>query len=270
MCAPSPPAAPDFTGAATTQGSANTQSAIASALLNRGTQTTPYGTRTWTPQGTLNVPGIGDLPGFDLPNYSSNISLTPQAQRIFDTQMSQSEQMAQLGNQSLGQTQTSLGRPLNISGVRDLQDRAYGAMTSRLDPQWAQAGTSRETQLTNQGLRPGGEAYDNAMRVHNQGKNDAYQQAQLAALSYGPQLLQEEVALRQLPLNELNALRTGSQVGVPQFQGGQAPNIGAGNFQNAAAQQGQYDQGLYNAEAGQAGSTQSGLFSLGAAALMFF
>ena len=270
MCAPDAPAAPDYTGAAKTQGAANTQAAIASALLNRGKQVTPYGTQTWTQQGNIDIPQIGDVPGFQLPNYGSEIALTPQAQKIFDTQMQQSEGMADLGNQSLQQTQSSLGKPLDTSGVKQLQDKAYGAMTARLDPQWAQAGTSRETQLTNQGLRPGGEAYDNAMRVHNQAKNDAYQQAQLAALGYGPQLLQEETAMRQLPLNELNALRTGSQVGVPQFQGSQAPSVGAPNYQNAAAQQAQYQQGLYNAQAGQSNAMQSGLFSLAASAIPMF
>ena len=265
MCSGSPPPAPDYTGAAQTQGAANVQSSIASALMNRGTQTTPYGTKTWTPEGMVDVPSIGTLPAFSLPNYSSNISLTPQGQRIFNTQMSQSEQMAALGNQSLAQTQSSLGKPLDIQGVRGLQDKAYGAMTSRLDPQWAQAGTSRETQLTNQGLRPGGEAYDNAMRVFNQGKNDAYQQANLAALNYGPQLLQQEAALRQMPLNELNALRTGAQVGLPQFQGAQAPNATAGNFQNAAAQKGQYEQGLYNSEVAQDNAMMAGLATIAAA-----
>ena len=267
MCAPSAPAAPDYAGAAATQGSANVQAAIASALMNKGTVNTPLGSQYFQNVGDRWVPRVGDQPGFTIPNFTQNVTLSPEAQKIFDTQMKQSEGMANLGNQSLQQTQTSLGKPLDVTGVKDLQDKAYGAMTSRLDPQWAQAGTSRETQLVNQGLRPGDEAYGNAMRVFDQGKNDAYQQAQLAALGLGPQLLQEEAMTRQMPLNELNALRTGSQVGMPQFQNQSGPQIQAPNYQNAAAQQAQYQQGLYNAQVGQSNALMGGLFSLGGSAM---
>ena len=267
---PSPPPAPDYTGAAAQQGQSNVQAAIVSALLGRPNQYSPLGSQTWTQTGTQKVPGVGNTPGFTLPTYSGSINLTPQGQRIYDTQLQQSEQMANLGNAALDRTQQGLSKPFDYSGVQDVQDASYGAQTARLDPQWNQAQTSQETRLVNQGLRPGGEGYDNAMRVFNQGKNDAYQQARLAAIQTAPQTLQQAAYLRTLPLNELNALRSSSQVQMPQFaqqtQGGQ---VGAAPVYNAAVQQGQYGQGLYNAQMAGQNAITSGLFSLAGAALPF-
>lgn len=263
MCSASPPNAPDYKGAAQTQGSAEIQAAIANAIMNRPQQNTPLGSQSWTQTGTAKVPEAGGLPGFDVPTYQSDITLSPQGQRIYDTALNTQENL-------LGQASQSLGKPMDASNVKELTDQAYSTMTSRLDPQWSQAKTSEETKLTNQGLRPGGEAYDNAMRVFGQQQNDAYQQAGLAALGYSPQLLQQQIAMRVQPLNELQALQTGAQVGMPQFAGTSPTNVGAPNYQTALGQQSQYLQGLYNAQAQEAASMNSGMAALGGAALLAF
>ncbi len=61
---PSPPPAPDYTGAAqaTSQGSA--QAAIANNLLNMRNTSTPLGSQTFNQNGTYDIPGIGGQPGF--------------------------------------------------------------------------------------------------------------------------------------------------------------------------------------------------------------
>lgn len=83
------------------------------------------------------------------------------------------------------------------------------------------------------------------------------------------QAIQEQAFLRQLPLNEINALRSGSQVNMPQFQqytgGGQvaaAPIFGATQAQDQA------NIARYNADAAQKGGMMSGLFGLGSSALL--
>ena len=65
------------------------------------------------------------------------------------------------------------------------EQAVYDRMTSRLDPQWEQMGESLESQLWNQGLRPGDEAYDEAMDDFNRRRTDAYQAAQNEAVLAG-------------------------------------------------------------------------------------
>ena len=161
------------------------------------------------------------------------------------------------------------------------EDSAYQAATSRLDPQWNQRQAAMETQLRNQGLAPGGEAYTNAARDFNFGRNDAYQQAQANAVNQGltnqqaqfnmglaanQTGLQEAMALRNQPLNELNALRSSSQVSNPQFGNIPQQQTTAGpNMMGAAQAQSGYDMGLFNQQAQNANAFNSGLFSLGSA-----
>ncbi len=239
----SPPPAPDYKGAAE-----------ATAASNRYNQNTPYGNLTWS-----------SSPGSDgNPQWTSSISLDPRVQSALDQQLDFSTQMGNLGQQQLGQVQAQ-GQP-DLSSVQGVADKAYGAMTSRLDPQWEQREGSFQNQMANQGIPVGSEAYENANREFQQGRNDAYQQANLGAIQTMPQTYQMATDQYNQPLNRFNAFRTGTQVNSPQFQ---QPGGGA-NLLGAAQAQGQYGQGLYNAEVGSANSANSGMAQVGSAALMAF
>jgi phage-related protein len=136
---------------------------------------------------------------------------------------------------------------------------------------WQQREQQMNTQLINQGLRPGTEAYSNASRDFNVGRNDAYQQAIMAGINTMPQTYQMASALRNQPLNELNALRTGAQVTNPQFQ--QAPQQQTAPGANMlGAAQSQYGGALdgYNAQVGQDNAMTSGLFSLAGSGMTAF
>jgi hypothetical protein len=263
---PSPPPAPDYTGAANATSQGSVQAAIANNLLNQRNTYTPLGSQTFQQTGTTSVPGVGGQPGFDIPQYSQNIQMTPEGQRLYQGQLGLSQGLLDTANQSLGQTQASLGSPQDFGSVNDIADQSYAAQTARLDPQW-QANTQQEqTALANQGLSPGGEAYDNAMRVFNQGKNDAYTQARLASIATMPQTYQLSTAERMQPLTELNALRTGAQPQMPQFQPvPTAGGIQGANQLGAAQAQNQYGMGLYNSQVGQQNSMLSGLLGVGGA-----
>jgi hypothetical protein len=77
------------------------------------------------------------------------------------------------------------------------------------------------------------------------------------------QALQQQLALRNQPLNEITGLMGASQVTVPQFQGYQGATQTAPNLYGAA--QNQYQAGLdqYNAKVASNNATTSGLFGLG-------
>jgi hypothetical protein len=74
---------------------------------------------------------------------------------------------------------------------------------------------------------------------------------------------------RQTPLNEINALMSGSQVSNPFAVPGAAQNANVAPAPLFGAAQAQYgaDMNRYNAEAAQNSAMMSGLFSLGGAAM---
>lgn len=262
--APSPPPAPDYAKAAT-----------ATNESSRVNQYTPYGSQVYTPGSPAQEARYDPMTGAYIPAsagtpWSSTTTLAPQAQQALDAQMAASAGMGQLGVSQMGRVNQQYSKPMDSSSVQDVSDKAYGAMTSRLDPQWQQAETMQKTQLANQGLTPGGEAYDNAMRVFNQGKNDAYQQANLGAIGTMPQTYQLESSIYNQPLNTLNAIRSGAQIQNPSFG---ATGTGA-NMLGAAQAQGQYAQGLYGAQVGetnaQNANTTQGVAAAAAIAAMMF
>lgn len=240
---PSPPPAPDYAGAAQ-----------ATAKGNRIDQYTPYGQMVYS-----NVGGDPD-------RWQSDITLSQTGQKLLDYQNAASMGLGDQTAQALGRVDESLDKPFDYGSVQDVQDQSYQAQTDRLNPEWDQRQESTETQLINQGLRPGTEAYDNAMRTFSQGRNDAYGQARLQAINTAPQTFQIANALRNQPLNELNALRTGAQVTNPTFNSNQpagADRLGAANSQYNAAM------GGYNADSASASNFNNGLMNLAGTAAMF-
>ena len=258
---PDMPAQPDYVGAARTQAMGSIGANIANNISAQNDVNTPLGSSAYNQIGTtsLNIPGIGNV---EIPRYQQNISLSPEQQALYEGQT------ATQGN-LLGQTYNNINQPFDMQGVQGVADKAYGAITNRLDPLWQQREAAQKTQLANQGLAPGGEAYTNAMRDFNAGRNDAYQNANLAAIQTMPQTMQIAQGLRDMPLNEMNALKSGSPVSMPQFQptqfaqGAQGPNM-----LQATGQQGAWQQAMYNAAVGQQNAQTQGLMGLGGAALM--
>jgi len=140
---------------------------------------------------------------------------------------------------------------------QEVGDAIYNQFESRLDPQWEQTQNRAEIRMRNQGLQPGDQAFnDNQFNV-DRAQNDAYQTAQNSAITgagaeasraYGDKLkysgqmfgqdydrskyqtvlrqnqISEDLQRRGSSLNELNALVSGQQVGLPKFPG--VPNSG--------------------------------------------
>lgn len=355
---PPPPPVPDYAGAATAQGAANKESAIASSMLSNPNIYSPYGSQTVSysegPNGNL-VPTVTQ-------------SLNPQSQAIFDQQQNVRQGLANISGQALNTAQgvlstpfsfggpgvqTSIDNPtltmdagqngyagqrnrLDLSGVAKMPINAgmtgQEAILSRLEPTLARQRTSLETQLTNQGLRPGSEAWDNATRDFSQqatdqrtqaalqgigldmtANNQGYQQAlstgqfgnqanltnaqfmnaanlanaqfqnaaagqqfnqNLQAGQFGntaqQQALAQAIQSRQMPLNEISALMSGSQIQNPQFQPYTGQTIQAAPLMQAAQAQGQAGLQQYGIQQGAANANMGGLYQLGGAGLMAY
>jgi hypothetical protein len=275
MCSPSPPPAPDYRGAAAEQGAANVDAARAQGKLNNPNVISPYGTQTVSYQG-------------DQPTITQTFS--PDQQRIYDQSNATKLQLSQLSGQGAEALQGVVGKGVDFSGApaapgdySSLRNQTIDAMMARPKEDYARAQDQKHSDLIAAGIRPGTQAYDSQMQLLQRGLNDAGTQAAgnagiLTSQAYQmdadrrKQAITEQLAQRQVPLNEITALMSGSQVSNPFSTPGFAQNAQVGAAPVFAAQQatGQWDRDNANAAAAQAGGLQSGLFQLGAAGISAF
>jgi len=254
MGKPSTPAAPDYKGAAE-----------ATAAGNRVNQYTPYGNYTYNQEGT-------DPQGN--PTYSATTSLSPDQQRLLDAQTQTSLQMAGLQGKGFNAVQNAFGNLPNASQLPAQQinpgQTAQDAILARQMPILNQQHDRLNNQLANQGIQLGSEAYGQAQDQFGRQMNDVTSQAALQGIDVGQQArqqgMQEQNYYSTMPLNMLNALRTGSQVTNPTF-GQTAPGA---NYSQAAQAQGQADMNSYNAGVGSSNSMTGGLMQLGGTGLMAY
>ena len=270
MCtsSPSPPPAPDYAGAATATAAGNLEATRAATAANRINQYTPYGSLTYNRDPSAATPDEG---------WSATQSLSPEQYQILQRNQNLSTGLLGTAETGLGKVNDLLSNPtidesrlaqMPISG-QSVQD----AIMSRLDPQMARRREQLDQNLANQGIPIGSEAYTNSMTDQGQQENDLRINAALQGINTGlgarQQGIQEQTYMQDRPLNVVNALRTGSQVTMPQFANvpQQSTTTGA-NYLGAAQQQGQWDQNMYNQGVGSNNAMMSGLFSLGGAGLM--
>ena len=178
------------------------------------------------------------------------------------------------------------------------RQRVEQAILARLEPQFRQDEAAMQNKLLSAGLEVGSPVYNSELHRLQQGQNDARQQAILAGgmeesrqvglnaalqgqgFSQGlqgaqfdnatrQQMLAELLLQRNTPLNEMNSLRTGSQVAMPNFQGYYTNNAAAAPMFDAAQAQGNYN--MAAAQNSQSGfnSTLGSLATLGSAAIQF-
>ena len=261
MSKPSAPPAPDYVGAAKQQGASNLETAIAQSKLANPWQTNALGSRT--------IDYSGNITGDPLVPYVRD-SLTPLGEARQAQEGRIISNLGDVAESGLGRVSQAMATPFSFASADEAQKAAEGAYLDRLNPIFQRDEDALRTRLATQGLTQGSEAWRNEMDNFGRAKNDALSQAVLKGFEIRPQTIQQESFLRNIPLNELNALRTGSQVSMPQFQGFQGGNIAPTPIANAAAQQGQYAGDVYNADVGTYNSQMGALGTLGAAGLLSY
>jgi hypothetical protein len=266
---PSAPPPPDYAGAAQATAAGNLDAARAAAAANRVNQVTPYGNLTYTHDKNAATPDDG---------WTVTQSLAPAQQQLLDQQNKTSLGLSSLTDRGLGFVNDALSNAITKDSLPadmvNAGQTGQDALMARFQPQIDQSHAALETQLANQGVTQGSEAYNNAMRVQNQSENDLRMQAALNGINVGQnaqnQQLQLQTALQNQPLNILNAVRSGSQVTNPTFTSvpTQATTSGP-DLLSAAQQQSGYNQGLYNSKVASANSSNSATGSaLGTAAMI--
>jgi len=305
MCAPAPPAAPNYQQAAQAQGSENRQTAEFNSRLNNPNVVNPYGTQSTTystnfDQAALDRDRAAWLSGggrpdrfkYDPDKYTIRTptltqTFSPEQQAIFNQQNQAKFGLGQLANTGIGSLGEVIGQNVDLSGISavprsgEVNQRVIDAMTSRTMEDYGRKRDEANSQMIAAGLRPGSKGYDDAMQLIQRGENDARQQAVLAGYDQGAKTfgqdtqsrgmeLSDYYAQRQTPLNEIAALMSGSQVTNPYTMPGyQASGNAQGSPLFGATQAtGDWNTGLYNAKAAQQGNMMQGLFGLGSMGMM--
>jgi hypothetical protein len=161
------------------------------------------------------------------------------------------------------------------------EEAIYGQWSSRAMPEQARSEEALRTRLANQGFSEGDEGYDYALQKMREQQADAQRQAQyqatigaggeaqrmlgmeaqagaqnfgqrMQASQYDTQRRQQEIAeamqQRGFSLNEINALLTGQQVGMPSMPGFNTSAAAQGpQYMQAAQLTGQADLDRFNA-----------------------
>jgi len=267
--APSAPAAPDYRAAAQETAAGNLDAARAATAANRVNQVTPYGNLDYT---------ISGQDPYGNPTWTATTSLSDVGQQLLNNQNAASLGLGGTINAALGRVQSTMGQEFNpnlpSTGFNPGQSYQEAYM-QRLAPQIEQNREAMQARLANQGIAPGTQAYDNAMRQQAQRENDLLLGATTQGFGVGSQANQQafnqEMTKYNMPLNTLSALRSGSQVQNPSFVNSAQQATTSGADILGAAQMG------YNAQMGDFNQKQAaqqnfnqGLMGLGGAGIMAF
>jgi hypothetical protein len=218
--------------AANAQALGNLAGAQTATQANRVNQNTLYG-------------GLNYQQGVDAngnPTWTANQTGTDQTQGLV--------------NSSLAGLQQSINNPMyGINPGQTYSD----AIMQRLQPQIAQQKEVQDAQLANQGIVPGTQAYDNAMRTFNQQQNDLQTSAIINGMQTGLQAQQ----LQGTQAGQIKALTTPNLINAPTQAAVAGPDyMGAVGSQTAA------EIAANNAKLGQQTANTQGLYGLGSAGIL--
>lgn len=207
---PKPPPAPNPSDLIKEQGTANTNTAIASALMSMMGQNSPYGSVSYNQTGTTNVGGQ------QIPQYTQNIVLSPEQQALLAAQQQVQQSALGAANSAINNVADVAGKPVSfmgaprlavgprampiapagdiqkslnygdlpaLPGVNDFSadaQKVQDAMMARFNQDWSRQQENDISRLNASGNQLGTEAYGTQMDINNRARNDAMTQAILA------------------------------------------------------------------------------------------
>ncbi len=262
------------------QTQANGNAAVAQGLMNRVNQVTPYGNLTYEKTGAVN------MPGYEVPMYTATTTLSPEQQKLYDTQTRVTQGAYDLADKYTGRIADATATPFNYEGLpdapvynEDYRKQQLGAIETRNAPAMERDRAALETKLKNQGLTYGTEAWNAAQDDLNRGVNDFrlgadVQAGNAAAQAYGlegttrDRAIQERANLRTQPINEVAALLgTGQGVQNPNFVNVPQVQVQPADVQGPYAQQYQGQMAQWQQNQQSQNAALGGLFGLAGAGL---
>ena len=206
-------------------------------------------------------------------DWTSEISLSPAVQEIFDKNLAMDSLYADVGLSIGDYMQDMYSQPLELPDFEGYRSDVYDAMMSRIEEDMGKDWESQNAQLYAAGMGRDTTGYKDTRYMHDRAMTDARTQAYLDSFNMGRNLRQDDIAAmlteRAQPINEYSAFQTGSQVQLPSFTPAPAAGTPAGaDYMGAAGQQAQYDLAGYNADVAAGNNLTSMIAGLGGAYLM--
>lgn len=219
-------------------------------------QNSPWGSLTYDQTGTQTIIDPNGK-AVQVPRYTANTTLSPQQQAIYDQTQAAEINLANIANEQSGRVGELLNNPFDYSN-RDAENWAYDLASSRILPQQQKSEASLRTQLINSGIRPGTAAWDSEMSRLTNANTDQLNQLALTGRQQG---FNEQLAIRNQPLNEVIGLMSGTQIQNPNATFAQTPQSQVAGVDYSGLVQNKYNAEMqaYNAKTGALG----GLFGAG-------
>ncbi len=254
MRSQSPPPAPDPAKQIEAQTAANRDTAVAQTQLNMVDQDTPYGSLTYEQTGTYDD---------GTPKFRATTGLTPEQQGLLDQQNEFGGIVNAIGIDQAKMLGGHLGNPVDLS-TASIDDAILERYMPRFNEYEQEARDRLETMLVNKGIRVGDAAYADAVRDHDRNFGDKHNQLMIDARG---KTVQEILAERNQPINEITALLSGGQVTAPNFTS--TPQTGIEGVNVAGINQQGYQNQLnrFKYEQDQKNAMMGGIAGLGSAAL---
>lgn len=196
--------------------------------------------------GSVKAPVAPRLEDFKIsdgaPKYTSKMTLSDSQQKLFDQDQATKLKLSALGGRAADVAGDVLDQPVDFSGLPEietgegarqrLEEALYRRGERQLAPRYAQAEEAERNRLLNAGFSVNGAGFDKALGNFRREKDAAFADLSDRSIILGGseadrafnqstanrrQALQELLLERQLPIQEINALRTGSQLQLPQF-----------------------------------------------------
>jgi hypothetical protein len=277
-----PPSPPDAGALIGQQSAANINAAETSAAINRPDVKTPFGNQTWTRVADPSQPG-----GY---RYTQTNTLSPQEQALYDADTSNKIAKQGIATGLQGAAASAVSKPFSLAGEpaavtsvangadyaaqrQQVSDSIFNQGKRLLQPGMDQAQEAQDSQLRNQGLLPGTQAYDQALQKLRQSQDlqlsdlsdraiqqGGAEQSRLAGLDLTSanfannarqQATQENLLGRTQPLAELNSFQSGNAPTTPTFQPFGMSNVQPTNTIGAAQAQQSGETASYNARQAQ-------------------
>lgn len=250
------PKAPDPAATAAAQGQWNSFTAQQQQAMNMTNQNSPWGSLTYDQTGTQTIIDPNGK-AVQVPRYTANTTLSPQQQAIYDQSQAAELNLAEIANQQSGKVGELLNNPFSYSN-QDAENWAYDLASQRILPQQQKNEAALRTQLINSGIRPGTAAWDSEMSRLTNANTDQLNQLALTGRQQG---FNEQLAIRNQPLNEVIGLMSGTQIQNPNATFAQTPQSQVAGVDYAGLVQNKFnaDMSAYNAKTGALG----GLFGAG-------
>jgi hypothetical protein len=212
--APKPPD-PQQTAAASTGTAVNT--AIANTQMGNVSQSTPFGSQTYSQSGSSTFTDPFTGMSYDIPQFTSTTTLSPEQQRLYDQSVAAQTSLGQAGlTAARGFTPTQAGVPtydqfrtsaglrtnagLDTNfGANDFsadRDEYEAALMARMRPSLDRSQEALNASLANQGLGYGAEAFNDAQFTESQRRNDAEMAAILAGGTEQQRMFEMDMAAR--------------------------------------------------------------------------